>query len=135
MEIADLLKQYIKKNGNEKVEFSWDETFGSILSIDGGNLNVKIEPHNNEVWFHCAIFDIPHHNKEHFYEKLLVSQLFGQLTRGAHFSLDLNQKNVLLCKTLTTEGINEEIFDHTLTEFIETCLLWKATLTNSAKNE
>ena len=74
------------------------------------------------------IFDIPKQKREKIYEALLTTQIFGQLTRGAHFSLNVNEQKILLCKSISIENITQEEFDRILKEFFETCLLYKATL-------
>lgn len=127
MELEKLLRQFVKVYCNN-VELEYDATFGSVLSMDDGMLDIKVEPHENEAWLHCAIFDIPKHKREKIYEVLLTTQLFGQLTRGAHFSLNLSEQKILLCKNIKIETITQEDFDHMLKEFFETCLLYKATL-------
>ena len=127
MELEKLLRQFVKVYCND-VDFEYDATYGSILSMDDGLLQVKIEPHENEAWFHCAIYDIPKQNREKIYEALLTTQIFGQLTRGAHFSLNINEQKILLCKSVNIENIAQENFDYLLKEFFETCLLYKATL-------
>ena len=127
MELEKLLRQFVKDYCNN-VEFEYDATYGSVLSMDDGLLQVKIEPHEGEAWFHCAVFDIPKHKRERIYEALLTSQIFGQLTRGAHFSLNIGEQKILLCKNINLENISQESFDSALKEFFETCLLYKATL-------
>ena len=129
MELEKLLQQFVKAYCND-VEFEYDATYGSVLSMDDGLLQVKVEPHEKEAWFHCAIFDIPQHNREKIYEALLTTQIFGQLTRGAHFSLNIHEQKILLCKSVNIENITQEEFDRLLKEFFETCLLYKATLTH-----
>ena len=127
MDLEKLLRQFVKVYCND-VEFEYDATYGSVLSMDDGLLELKVEPHGNEAWFHCAIFDIPKYNREKIYEALLTTQIFGQLTRGAHFSLNINDQKILLCKNVNIENMAQEEFDRLLKEFFETCLLYKATL-------
>ena len=127
MELENLLEQFVKVYCNN-MDFEYDATYGSVLSIDDGLLEVKIEPHEKEAWFHCAIFDIPRQNREKIYEALLTTHIFGQLTRGAHFSLNINEQKILLCKTVKIEDMPQERFDQLLKEFFETCLIYKATL-------
>ena len=127
MGLEKLLQQFVKTYCNN-ADFEYDAIYGSTISMDDGLLEVKVEPHEKEAWFHCAIFDIPKHKREKIYEALLTTQIFGQLTRGAHFSLNINEQKILLCKNVTLENITQEAFDSLLKEFFETCLLYKATL-------
>ena len=127
MGLEKLLRQFVKVYCDD-ADFEYDATYGSVLSMDDGLLQVKVEPHENNAWLHCAIFDIPKQKREKIYEALLTTQIFGQLTRGAHFSLNVNEQKILLCKSISIENITQEEFDRILKEFFETCLLYKATL-------
>lgn len=128
MKLEDLLKTFIVGLGKDEKDFEFDSEFGSVLSLDDGNFQIKIEPHEQEVWLHCEIIAIPKFKKEKFYEKLLTAQLFGTLTKGAHFSLNLESQQGLLCKAFSVENISQNEFDKQLNEFFEMCLAWRKIL-------
>lgn len=128
MKLEDLLKTFIVELGKQEKDFEFDSEFGSVLSLDDGKFQIKIEPNEQDVWLHCEIFAIPKFKKEKFYEKLLTGQLFGKFTKGAHFSLNLESRQVLLCKSFSIENISQEEFDNQLNEFFEMCLAWEKIL-------
>lgn len=128
MELENLLKKFVITLGKTEKEFEFDAEFGSILSLDDGRLQIKIEPNDQEAWLHCDIVNIPKFKKEKFYETLLTSQLFGKLTDGAHFSLNLKEQCVLLCKSFSCENISQDEFDVQLNKFFRSCLVWRETL-------
>ena len=97
--------------------------------MDDGRFQIKIEPNEQEVWLHCEIIAIPKFKRVKFYEKLLTGQLFGKFTKGAHFSLNIEDQQVLLCKSFSIENISQDEFDIQLNEFFEMCLAWRKILT------
>lgn len=122
------LRSYVEACQGDVENFEYDSTTGSILSFGDPNLQVVAEPNENEVWLHCTLYDIPLKNREKFYEALLTSQAFGQLTKGAHFSLDLNEGKVLLCHHFPLENIEQTQFNQNINQFWEVCLVWLAAL-------
>lgn len=126
--LEKFLKSYVEECQGDVENFEYDSNSGSILSFGDPNLQVIAEPNENEVWLHCALHDIPLKNREKFYEALLTSQAFGQLTKGAHFSLDLNESKVLLCRHFSLESTGQTQFNQNINEFWEACLVWLATL-------
>lgn len=131
MNLETLLQRFADVYCN-RTKIEYDATYGSVLVMDDDLLEVRVEPNEDEAWFHCPIFDIPKNKREKIYEMLLTSQLFGKLTRGAHFSLNISEQKILLCKNIKIENIMQEDFDHVLREFFETCLLYKANLKDFA---
>lgn len=128
MKLEDLLRTFVVGLGKSEKDFEFDPEFGSVLSLDDGRFQIKIEPNEQEVWLHCEIIAIPRLKKEKFYEKLLTGQLFGKFTKGAHFSLNLENQQVLLCKSFSVENISQDEFDIQLNEFFEMCLAWRKIL-------
>lgn len=126
--LETFLRNYVKEYCGESAEVEYDSTCGSILSFGDESLSVIVEPHESEAWLSCPLRDIPVKNREKFYESLLVSQLFCQLTRGAHFSLNLNKGKVLLCKNFSLENLDQKDFNEKLNQFWEACLSWLSIL-------
>ena len=128
MKLEDLLRTFIVGLGKDEKDFEFDSEFGSVLSLDDGRFQIKIEPNEQEVWLHCEIIAIPKFKRVKFYEKLLTGQLFGKFTKGAHFSLNIENQQVLLCKSFSIENISQDEFDIQLNEFFEMCLAWRKIL-------
>ena len=126
--LENLVRQYLEKNlpGTEE-NFEFDAIYGTVLDIDDGTFKIHIEPRENKAWFYCSLIKIPVRKREKFYQSLLVNQIFGELTKGAHFSLNMEKQEVLLCLTVDISDKNFEKFDIQLTQFLESCWLWKTT--------
>ncbi len=127
--LENLVRQYLEKflPGIEE-NFEFDSTYGTILDIDDGAFKIYIEPREDKAWFHCSLIKIPQRKREKFYQSLLINQIFGELTKGAHFSLNVEKQEVLLCLAIDISDGDTEKFNTQLTRFLESCWLWKTTL-------
>lgn len=127
--LENLVRQYLEKNlpGAEE-NFEFDATYGTILDIDDGTFKIYIEPREDKAWFHCSLIKISSRKREKFYQSLLVNQIFGEFTKGAHFSLNMERNEVLLCLAIDISDGDTEKFNTHLTQFLESCWVWKTTL-------
>lgn len=129
--LENLVRQYLEKflPGAEE-NFEFDATYGTILDIEGdeGGFKIYIEPREDKAWFHCSLIKIPPRKRETFYQSLLINQIFGELTKGAHFSLNMEEQEVLLCLAIDISDGDAEKFNTHLMQFLESCWLWRTTL-------
>jgi hypothetical protein len=92
----------------------------SIQLDDQMEIHLECSPNNSEIFVHSALVPLPSRKREIFYSKLLELHLFGVLTSGAIFSLDLEHERVLIFKIFAFETMDLSRFLSALEEFVRT---------------
>jgi hypothetical protein len=89
------------------------------LTLDG-NINIEIiyNEKRSVCSFVSSICSIPNKNKEVFYKKLLIANLFGRENGGAVLSIDKEINSIILSFTFIVSTFSYELFRTVLLNFV-----------------
>jgi len=88
------------------------------------NLHITLNGNDGMIQLSTTLAETPRENQEHFFEKMLNGNLFGQGTYGSTLGLDEEGTHLILQRTIDY-NVDYKGFRDILEDFINTIDLWR----------
>ena len=123
MNANDLLGELGQKMGLGKIEVS-DENTCRLIFDD--KLIVDFEPSNDgkQLYVYSVLCSVAHGERDGFYRRLLLANLFGRETGGASFGLDDETDEVIMFRSFPLETTDFQVFQEGLEAFLNGLEEW-----------
>lgn len=123
MKPSDLLQNLGQVIGLPGLNF--DEHGTCRLEV-GGNLLIDLEHTAQDGLLHlyAVVGTLPETGRDAIYEKLLAANLFGAGTQGASLAVDIDERQILLCRQFPEDQLEPPEFQALLERFVLAVKFW-----------
>ncbi|MBF0099433.1 MAG: type III secretion system chaperone [Desulfobacterales bacterium] len=121
-EIKKMITDFGKNIGLPELTF--DENGYLCLMFDDVVVNIEAMFETEQLFFYTNIGEIPHENKEAFYEMLLTANYFFKETAGGTIGIDKNANIISLAYQLPFTSLTTNKLEKTVENFINVAENW-----------
>jgi len=127
VDFSDYISNYGKEVGLPELKF--DEEGICSLSFDSRiNVDIVYRKEQDQCILAAPIGDVPVENKEEYFRKLLVANVFGLENAGAVIGLDEDKNSIVLSYTFIASTFSFDLFKTVLGNFVNMVENWQEKL-------
>ena len=134
MTLDDLLAAFGERRTGKP--FALDRHGVCQIDFRGGRrVAVEPDPETDRVYLYGRVAGLPSRNHAVVYGKLLLANLHGHYTDDAWFALDAAAEEIVLNRTFRLAHLDPEVFDASVTGFMDMIELWSRELADPGFDE